>query len=178
MLSKRAGAAFTAMVVVAASGCSAAMSGGESQDGVVAHIFMTSNTGEIQTSQVATSRAQSAAVRDFAQRMITEHSAANDRLTNVTRDEGIAPAPNPASAALQQTAQQTVSALNTYTGAAFDRVYMENQVALHQYTLRTLDEHLIPAARNDDLESLLVSTRPAVAQHLQMAQQILGGLPR
>jgi len=55
---------------------------------------------------------------------------------------------------------------------------MENQVALHQYTLRTLDEHLIPAARNDELEALLVATRPAVAQHLQMAQQILGGLPR
>ena len=131
--------------------------GGGGSDGEVAQVFMTANAGEVQTGQLATNEAQNASVRQFAQRMVAEHAATNQRTEAVLDDRNLAPVPTDASRALQQNTQATVEALRTYDGAAFDRAYMQSQVAMHEYTLNTLDDVLIPAAGNRDLEQLLVA---------------------
>ena len=53
-----------------------------------------------------------------------------------------------------------------------------DQVALHQWLLQTIDQVLIPSARNRDLERLLTDTRPTVAAHLEQARQIQNSLGR
>lgn len=147
-------------------------------DPVIAGIFTTANTGEVDAGRLATSRATNQRVRQFAQRMVTEHGAANDRTMDVLNDIGMSTASSEPMRDLSESARTTVERLRGYEGAAFDRAYMESQVAMHRHVLQTLDNSLIPHARANQLEMLLTSTRPAIAEHLRMAEEILASLPR
>jgi putative membrane protein len=144
-------------------------------DANVAAVASASNMDEIETSRVALTRAQNAQVRAFAQQMISEHSAVEQRMQALLRSKGMAPQPNePARAAMNAT-QETLRRLNALSGAAFDQAYMAHQVDAHRWTLDSLDRSLIPAAHDDDLENMLkAEVRPAVAMHLQMAQRLQG----
>jgi len=71
------GIALMPLAAACAQGMNGAMMSPSGQADAQAHaILSASDAGEIQTSQVATGRAQSQAVRAFAQRMITDHSNA------------------------------------------------------------------------------------------------------
>jgi putative membrane protein len=58
------------------------------------------------------------------------------------------------------------------SGAEFDRAYIANKVTYHQTVLDAIDNTLIPNAQNAELRALLEQTRPAVAAHLQHAQEL------
>lgn len=146
---------------------------GAMPDGQIVAVAMAANSGEVQTSQPMVSRATSPAVQQFAQEMVTDHSAANDKLQAL----GIAPMQNDLSQQLAANAAQTVQSLSAYSqGAALDRTYMQAQLAMHQYTLNSLDNVLIPSARSDQLRMALQQIRATVADHLQKAQQIAGSM--
>jgi putative membrane protein len=83
---------------------------------------------------------------------------------------------NPYSRPVAQAAQADLAALSALSGPTFDRAYMDRQVAAHQYALNSLDQTLASASLSSQLRSLLTVQRAAVAQHLQMAQQIRAGL--
>jgi putative membrane protein len=57
-------------------------------------------------------------------------------------------------------------------GTAFDKAYVDHEVAYHAQVLEALDKTLIPGARNAELKALLVKVRPAFAAHLEHAKQI------
>jgi putative membrane protein len=58
------------------------------------------------------------------------------------------------------------------SGAAFDRAYIEREIAYHQAVLDAIDKVLIPTTENAELVALLRTVRPAVAAHLERAQGI------
>ena len=62
--------------------------------------------------------------------------------------------------------------MESLTGTAFDRAYVDREVAYHQAVLDALDQLLIPKAKNPDLRKLLSDVRPAVAAHLEHAKQL------
>jgi putative membrane protein len=135
-------------------------------------IAQAANQGEIETSQPAVQRAQSPAVRQFAERMVADHTAANQRLLAL----GIAPQENEQSRRVTQSARQMGQALEQFPPHAYDRAYMDAQIALHQYTLTMLESYLIPSSRSGRLRTLLEEMRGTVAAHLEQARQIRGTL--
>jgi putative membrane protein len=62
--------------------------------------------------------------------------------------------------------------LKTLSGAAFDKAYIDHEIAYHAAVLSALDKTLIPSAQNAELKALLVKVRPAFVAHLDMAKQI------
>jgi putative membrane protein len=76
------------------------------------------------------------------------------------------------SQSLQKGAKAARAALEPLHGAAFDRAYIDREVAYHQAVLDALDNLLIPSASNAELKQLLVSVRPAIAAHLAHAQML------
>lgn len=175
------------MALLAAAGCApAAMEGAMAPGGVmlsdpnVAAIASASNQFEIQTSQVALQRSQNQQVRQFAQHMITDHTALEQRMQQLLSAKGMAPQDNEISTQLKTNTAATVQSLSARSGADLDRAYMQAQVASHQWTLTSLDNTLIPATRDRDMRAMLQGqARPSVAQHLQQGQQIqssLGGM--
>ncbi|HWV56781.1 MAG TPA: DUF4142 domain-containing protein [Longimicrobiales bacterium] len=141
-------------------------------DAEVVSVMHTANEGEIMTSQTALQRASSSAVRQFAQRMITDHTALNERLSLLP----IVPGPSNVANQLDATARETVEVLQRLDGHAFDVAYMNSQVDLHQYTLGALDGYLIPSVSDPALRGELEAARVIIAEHLARAREIRDSL--
>jgi putative membrane protein len=149
---------------------------GAMTDSEVAAVVQTANEGEVMHGQAASTRATNAEVRAFAQMMVTDHSNANEQLRNFLSTNNMTASETGASSALRDNAQRSLTALNSYNGAAFDREYMNSQVAMHQWVLNSLDNTLIPSTRNAGLRTWLQGQRAAVATHLDRARRIQSGL--
>lgn len=142
----------------------------------IAAVMVAANDGEIAQGQVATSRASSDEVRAFAQMMLNDHTAANTSASALFADRGITPSETDTSRTLRQSSAETVAAISSYSGSAFDRVYMDAQVTAHEWLLRTLDTNMIPSAEDSRLRDLLTAQRASVAAHLERARSIAGRL--
>lgn len=139
----------------------------------IAAILTAANQREIQPSQLAQNQAQDAQVREFAERMVTEHGMLGDSLQALVQQQNIAPAPSPMVSRLQTETQAAVQRMQGLNGPEFDRAYVQDMVESHQMTLNALDTRLIPAAQTPQLRTALQErVRPAVADHLRRIQQI------
>jgi putative membrane protein len=145
-----------------------------SSDADLLGLLHESNLGEIRAGTLAQRKATNAAVRSFASRMITDHTALDQHGSAIASAAGITPAL--ADSALPRIQAQELAALQAATGATFDRAYMSQQLAAHQRTLDLVDR-AIPLVQTPALKTALVSeVRPRVADHLRLAQQIAGQL--
>lgn len=145
-------------------------------DPQIAAIVVAANEVDIRAGQLARERATSAEVKAFAERMITDHTGVNKAASDLVGRLGVTPEPNATSQALTSDGEQARAALQGQTGAAFDRAYVDGEVAYHQAVLDAIDQTLIPGARNAELKALLEQTRPAVAAHLDHARRLQGTL--
>ena len=127
------------------------------------------NQAEINAGQLALSRAQQAATRQYAQTMVKEHSDNQQKLAAWQPDTTSAPAQ-----AKAVEAQAEAAALARQQGAAFDAAYLQAMVADHRKALDTLDRVILPAASSADVRAFLKETRGHVANHLAQAQRLAG----
>jgi putative membrane protein len=84
----------------------------------------------------------------------------------------VKPEPNDTSASLKKGGDDNIAKLKQLKGAAFDKAYVDNEVAYHQAVIDAMDKTLIPAAKNDELKALLVKVRPAFVSHLEHAKHM------
>jgi putative membrane protein len=141
-------------------------------DAQIAHIAVTANSIDSAAGVLAKSKAQSKAVKDFAQTMITDHTQVNKQAVALATKLGVTPEDNDVSRELNSGAQQSQSELQAKSGADFDSAYIDHEVAYHQAVLDALDNTLIPDAQNAELKALLTKVRPAIASHLERAKGI------
>jgi putative membrane protein len=141
-------------------------------DPEVAHVAVTANAIDIELARYAQTRARSTDVRQFAATMITDHTAVNQQAAALAGRLGVTPVDNGVSKSLQAGAAKARADLEQVTRQAFDRAYMDREIAYHQAVLDAIDGLLIPTTENADLKQLLTDVRPAVAMHLEHAKQI------
>jgi putative membrane protein len=153
----------------------AALSAGPS-DPQIAAIVVTANQVDIDAGKLAQSKAQAAEVKEFAGRMVTDHTGVNKSAGDLVKRLHVKPENNPTSESLKQQGEQNVAALRQLSGAEFDKAYVDHEVVYHQAVLDAVDETLIPSAQNADLKALLVKVRPAFVDHLQHAKKIQSSL--
>ncbi len=142
-------------------------------DGEILHIAMTSDMGEIVTSEPAVNKATNAQVRQFAQDMVAMHTQAAQQTRDVAGREGVALQPNQVSMTMDRSARGAAQKLNGMSGAQFDMMYLETQHTLHQHTLNDLDFVLIPDARDEQVRAHLTQKRGVVQQHLERVRQLI-----
>lgn len=141
-------------------------------DPQVAHVAVTANTIDIELAQLAQTRTRNEWVKGFAASMIADHSGVNAQAVALAGKLGVTPEDNDVSKSLLAGAAQARASLEGLRGAAFDRAYIEREVAYHQAVLDALDGLLIPTTSNAELRKLLTDVRPAFAAHLAHAKQI------
>lgn len=141
-------------------------------DPEIAHIVVTANTIDIEAGQLAKEKAANSEVKNFGQKMITDHTGVNKLASDLAQKLNVTPADNATSQSLKAAADEAMQTLRSKTGAEFDRAYIDREVAFHQQVLDALDQTLIPGAQNAELKALLEQTRPAIAGHLEMARSI------
>ena len=141
-------------------------------DAQIAHIVVTANQVDIAAGTLAESRGHSADVKAFGKRMVTDHTGVNKQATALLKKLGVKPEDNPTSESLKTGGEQNVQHLKTLKGAAFDKAYVDHEVAYHEQVIDALDQTLIPNAKNAELKALLEKSRPAFVAHLDHAKQI------
>jgi putative membrane protein len=157
--------------VVAAANPSA-LRGQDLSDAEVAHVAVTANAIDVDLAKVALQRARAEQVKAFAQTMVDDHTGVNEQAAALAKKLGVTPAANEVSASLQKEADAAKSKLDSLTGMAFDRAYMEREVEYHQAVLDAIDNLLVPTTENAELKGLLETVRPAIAAHLERARSI------
>lgn len=121
---------------------------------------------EIASSKLAAGAAKSAAVKNFADRMINAHTESTAKLKGIL--SGMNP-PMTADDSLSPEQQQTLDSLKGKTGADFDSAYAAAQVDAHQKTLDALKAYAA-SGDNAQLKGFANEMIPIVTAHLNLAK--------
>ncbi|RKT21120.1 putative membrane protein [Paraburkholderia sp. RAU2J] len=140
-------------------------------DPQIAAIMVSANQVDIDAGKLAESKSGSKDVKAFAQRMIADHGGVNKAAADLVH-AGRDARGQPPSRSLKQGGAANVATLKTLAGMAFDRAYIDHEVAYHESVFDALDKTLIPAAHYDELKALLVKVRPAFVAHLEHARHL------
>jgi putative membrane protein len=145
-------------------------------DAQIAHIVVTANQVDVDAGKLAESMGSTGDVKKFGQQMVTDHAGVNKQATELVTKLTVTPQDNPTSQSLKADGEKNIANLKTLNGAAFDKAYIDNEVAYHQAVIDAIDKTLIPSAQNAELKALLVKVRPAFVAHLEHAKKLQSSL--
>jgi putative membrane protein len=188
------------------------------------HFNMAVHMSEIEDGQMAMSKTSNAQVRQFAQQMVTEHTTAMQREEQMMMSMGMGMKmgmgsngqmdmgrmrtmlmENPHSRPVMEAHMRAMQMMQGVSGMAFDRAYMQNQVAMHRYALENVDRMMaqmgmtsggsmsaqggagmdggmsgnMDSGMKGGMQGMMMmekNNRAMIAAHLQMAQQIMGSM--
>lgn len=163
-------------VALLASGTASAQSPGKPTDPQIAHIAYTADEIDIKAGQLALSKSKNNQVTAFAQDMVRDHKAVNEQALALLAKLKVEPQDNETSRTLAKQAEAERQRLNSLSGAAFDKAYIQNEVAYHRQVNDALRTTLIPAASNAELKALLSTGLKLFEGHQQHAVQLAQGL--
>ena len=141
-------------------------------DPQIAGIVVTANQIDVDAGKLAKAKSKNKEVHKFAQQMITDHTAVNKQAAALAKKLGVKPADSDTSKSLKQGARENMAKLKKLKGAAFDKAYVDHEVAYHDAVLGAIDKVLIPNAQNAELKGLIEKVRPAIAAHLDHARHL------
>lgn len=121
---------------------------------------------EVELGQLALQKASSPDVKQFAQRMVNDHTKANGQLKQVAADEHIR---LPQSMSAKDKA--TKDTLANLSGDDFDRAYMKDMVQDHRHDVAEFERES-KSAQDPAVKSFAMQTLPTLRDHLKEAQRI------
>lgn len=140
-----------------------------SQDGAVPATFVKKaaldGMTEVQLGKIAASKAQDDKVKEFAERMVADHSKANDELASIAKKKGLT-----LPTTLDAEHQSMVQSLNAKSGKAFDSAYSEHMEAAHAKAVALFQGAV--TSSDADLAAFAKQTLPTLEQHKQMAKRL------
>jgi putative membrane protein len=145
-------------------------------DPQIAAIVVAANQVDIDAGKFAADKTSSPEVKSFAQMMVTDHSSVNQSAVDLVTKLNVTPEENATSRSLQEGGAKNLADLRQLKGHAFDKAYVDHEVAYHEQVIQALDTVLIPNASNADLKALLVKVRPAFLAHLEHAKHLQSSL--
>jgi putative membrane protein len=145
-------------------------------DPQIAHIAYTAGNLDIEAAKQALKMSHNATVRGFAQEMLRDHQAVNEKALALVKKLHVTPEANAISTSLTKAADTERDKLSKLKGAAFDREYINNEVAYHKTVNDALKSTLIPSAKNGELKSLLETGLTLFKEHQAHAEQIAAKL--
>jgi putative membrane protein len=141
-------------------------------DPQIAHIAYTAGLIDIEAGKQALDKSQNNDVRAFAQQMIGDHTAVNDQALALVKKLNVTPEDNATSKSLAEAADAERKKLADLSGAAFDKAYVDNEVAYHKAVDDAVSKTLIPSAQNAELKTLLQNGLKLFEAHLAHAEQL------
>ena|SRR5579872_839943 len=130
----------------------------------------TSDMYEIAAAKIAEQKSHNPQVKQFAAKMIHDHTASTAALKKVLAGNANLQAPTE----LDERRKGMINNLNA-AGANFDKTYMDQQVAAHEEAVSLLQGYQ-SKGDNADLKAFAAKILPTVQGHLDMAKQIDAGL--
>jgi putative membrane protein len=153
-----------------------AIAAGGPTDPQIAHIAYTAGNLDVEAGKQALARSHNRTIRSFAQQMIRDHQAVNAKALALVKKLHVTPEANATSKGLTEAADATRAKLSHLRDAAFDRAYIDNEVAYHKTVNGALESTLIPSAHNGELKSLLETGLTLFREHQEHAEHVAKAL--
>ena len=142
-------------------------------DAQIAQIVNVADTIDIKAGQLALSKSTNAQVKAFAQDMVRDHTQVNEQSLALVKKLNVQPQDSGIPGWLTRQADETMKHLQGLNGAAFDRAYAENGVAIIGEVNDAVRNTLIPSASNPELKNLLQQGLKISEGHQQHAEQLV-----
>jgi putative membrane protein len=158
--------------ITAAAGAfvlASATAAGQPKGSADSHFVMEAAEGgiaEVEMGKLATEKASSPDVKNFGQRMVDDHSKANDDLKRVMSQKGVT---LPAGPSAKHKAK--MDKMSKLSGAAFDKAYMDDMLADHIEDVAAFQKEAT-SGKDPDAQAFAARTLPTLQEHLKMAQDI------
>ncbi|HKG58967.1 MAG TPA: DUF4142 domain-containing protein [Pyrinomonadaceae bacterium] len=123
---------------------------------------------EVELGRVAAQQGMSDAVKQFGQRMVDDHSTANQELMSLASGKGIT-----LPAQLDEKHREHVTKLSAMSGANFDREYTKMMVSDHRKDVSEFEKQSTRGT-DPDLKAFASKTLPTLQEHLRMAEALPG----
>ena len=124
------------------------------------------NLAEIKMGQLALDKSSSPDVKQFAQRLIDDHTKANDQLSTLAQQKQVTLPTEP-----MAKEQKKATQLQSLSGAAFDKAWTNDMVMDHKKDVAKYAKESTQA-KDADVRQYASTTLPVLKTHLQMAEQI------
>ena len=136
------------------------------QDRMFVKTALQGGMAEVQLGQLTLQKSQNEQVKQFAQRMIDDHTKLGDQMKPVAQQIGVA-----IPAEVSKKDKAVMNKLQGLSGTAYDQAYMKDMVKDHK---QDLNEFQMEASAGQDqiVKDAASQGSKVIAQHLQMAQQL------
>ena len=121
---------------------------------------------EVELGKLAQQNGSSSAVKEFGQRMVDDHSKANQELADIATKLGMTPPKEPAGKQ-----QADIKKFSKLTGEKFDREYAAHMVKDHEKAV-ALFQKQAKSGGSEELKAFAGKTLPALQEHLKMARAL------
>ena len=141
-------------------------------DPQIASVAVGANQIDVDYAEITLQRSSSAAVKNFANTMKRDHTALIKMAVDLVTKLKVTPETNAVSKSLQEGALKEKEILKSKKGDAFDKAYIDNEVAYHEAVINAVENILVPQAKNADFKALLVKVVPTLKMHLDHAKMV------
>ena len=141
-------------------------------DPTIVAIFDAANTWDIETGTIAEQKATTKEVRDYGEMIARDHKAVRQLGRDLAAKLGVTPTP-PKDFAMAKDHAAAVSQLKAANGKAFDRAFLQHEVAFHKAVIDAINTTLLPSLQNEEVKNLVRKVAPAFQAHMAAAQNLL-----
>jgi putative membrane protein len=124
----------------------------------------TGGLAEVDLGNLAKDKASNPEVKQFGERMVTDHSKVNDELKDWAQKKNVT-LPSDLDAKHKALHER----LSKLDGAAFDKAYMDEMVTDHVKDVAAFKKH---ATKDEDLKAFVAKTLPTLEDHLKQAKDV------
>jgi len=121
---------------------------------------------EVELGKLAAGKGSSDEVKQFGQKMVDDHSKANDELKQLAAKENV-----PVPESLDSKHQSRVDKLSKLSGPDFDKAYMKDQLKDHEQDVREFQNEAQNGS-DPNVQQFASKTLPTLQEHLEMAKNV------
>lgn len=141
-------------------------------DPTIVAIFDAANSWDMETGALAAKKGTTKEVRDYGEMIARDHKAVRQMGRDLATKLGVTPTP-PKNFGMAKDHAAAVSTLEAAQGTAFDRAFLQHEVAFHKAVIDAMNTTLLPSLKNEEVKSLVKKVEPAFSAHMLAAQNLL-----
>jgi putative membrane protein len=146
-------------------------------DPTIIAIFDAANTWDMETGAIAEKKGTTKEVREFGAMLVRDHRTVRQQGRDLVKKLGVHPTP-PKDFAMAKDHAAALHTLHSANGKAFDRAFLEHEVAFHKAVIEAVTTTLLPALQNAEARALVTKVAPAFKAHQDAAQNLLDKQPK
>ena len=146
-------------------------------DAAIVGIFDIANTWDIATGSLAAQKASRKDVKDFGAQLERDHKMVQQQGRDLAAKLKVTPTPVANDFPLKVQHEAAMKKLQGLSGAAFDKAFLEHEIAYHSAVIDAVTKSFLPAIKNAELKAFVEKVAPAFVAHKLAAEQLLKGQP-